>query len=101
MADPPARVLGADHPLPGLPPGRPPRDLHDQSIEALHRQIRKSIKTPGHFPTEDAARKLLYLAITKAETKCAKCSTGTPRWPRSKYTSPTESLIVTYKLSHL
>jgi len=32
-------------------------------------QIRKIIKTRGHFPTEDAARKLLYLAITKAETK--------------------------------
>jgi len=32
----------------------------------LHRQIRKSIKTRGHFPTEDAARKLIYLAITKA-----------------------------------
>jgi putative transposase len=39
------------------------------SIESLHRQIRKIIKTRGHFPTEDAARKLLYLAITKAETK--------------------------------
>ncbi len=39
------------------------------SIEALHRQIRKIIKTRGHFPTEDAARKLLYLAITKAETR--------------------------------
>ena len=25
-----ARALGTDHPLPGLPPGRPPRDLHDQ-----------------------------------------------------------------------
>ena len=28
------------------------------SIEALHRQLRKIIKTRGHFPTEDAARKL-------------------------------------------
>jgi putative transposase len=39
------------------------------SIEALHRQVRKIIKTRGHFPTEDAARKLIYLAITKAEAK--------------------------------
>ena len=39
------------------------------SIEALHRQLRKIIKTRGHFPTEDAARKLIYLAIHKAETK--------------------------------
>jgi putative transposase len=26
------------------------------TIEALHRQIRKTIKTRGDFPTEDAAR---------------------------------------------
>jgi putative transposase len=38
------------------------------TIEALNRQIRKIIKTRGHFPTEDAARKLLYLAITNAQT---------------------------------
>lgn len=39
------------------------------SIEALHRQIRKIIKTRGQFPTEDAARKLIYLAIHKAQAK--------------------------------
>lgn len=39
------------------------------SIEGLNRQIRKSIKTRGHFPDEDAATKLIYLAITRAETK--------------------------------
>jgi putative transposase len=39
------------------------------SIEALHRQLRKIIKTRGHFPTEDAARKLIYLAIQKAEAR--------------------------------
>jgi putative transposase len=39
------------------------------SIEALHRQTRKIIKTRGHFPTEDAARKLIYLAIMKAEAR--------------------------------
>jgi putative transposase len=37
------------------------------TIEALHRQIRKTIKTRGHFPNEDAARKLIYLAITNAQ----------------------------------
>jgi putative transposase len=37
------------------------------AIEALHRQIRKTIKTRGHFPTEDAARKLIYLAINNAQ----------------------------------
>src|SRR3954469_4487728 len=39
------------------------------TIEALNRQVRKIIKTRGHFPTEDAARKLIYLAITRAQTK--------------------------------
>ena len=31
------------------------------AIEALNRQLRKAIKTKGHFPNEDAARKLIYL----------------------------------------
>ncbi len=39
------------------------------TIEALNRQIRKIIKTRGSFPNEDSARKLLYLAITRAQTK--------------------------------
>jgi putative transposase len=36
------------------------------AIEALNRQLRKVIKTKGHFPNEEAARKLIYLAITNA-----------------------------------
>jgi putative transposase len=39
------------------------------TIEALNRQIRKIIKTRGSFPDEDSARKLLYLAITRAQRK--------------------------------
>src|SRR3954464_13767181 len=31
------------------------------AIEALNRQLRKAIKTKGHFPNEEAARKLIYL----------------------------------------
>jgi putative transposase len=36
------------------------------AIEALNRQLRKAIKTKGHLPNEDAARKLIYLAIGNA-----------------------------------
>ena len=36
------------------------------AIEALNRQLRKAIKTKGSFPSEDAARKLIYLAICNA-----------------------------------
>jgi putative transposase len=38
------------------------------SIENLNRQIRKAIKTRGHFPDEQAATKLIYLAIQRAQT---------------------------------
>lgn len=37
------------------------------AIESLNRVIRKSIKTRGSFPTDDAATKLIYLAIRSFE----------------------------------
>jgi transposase-like protein len=33
------------------------------AIESLHRQLRKILKTRGHFPSDEAATKLLYLAL--------------------------------------
>ena len=44
------------------------------AIEALNRQLRKAIKTKGHFPNEEAARKLIYLALTNA----------VPAWTRTR-----------------
>jgi putative transposase len=44
------------------------------AIEALNRQLRKAIKTKGSFPTEDSARKLVYLALQNA----------TPQWTRTR-----------------
>jgi transposase-like protein len=44
------------------------------AIEAVNRQLRKAVKTKGHFPTEDAVRKLLYLAIQNA----------VPQWTRAR-----------------
>lgn len=39
------------------------------SIEAVNRQLRKIIKNRGQFPTDDAALKLLWLALMRAEKK--------------------------------
>jgi transposase-like protein len=39
------------------------------TIEGLHRQVRKAIKTRGHFPDEQSATKLIYLALIKADAK--------------------------------
>ena len=36
------------------------------AVEALHRSLRKIIKTRGSFPNDDAALKLLYLVIKNA-----------------------------------
>lgn len=47
------------------------------TIEGLHRQIRKAIKTRGHFPDEQAATKLIYLALSKADHKWRRHRTWT------------------------
>jgi len=41
------------------------------AIENVHRQLRKAIKTRGHFPTDAAALKLLYLALRHMQTRWA------------------------------
>jgi transposase-like protein len=45
------------------------------AIEALNRQLRKAIKTKGHFPNEEAARKLIYLAVMNA----------VPQWTQTRH----------------
>lgn len=42
------------------------------SIESLNYQLRKIIKTRGHFPSDAAAVKLIWLAITNIEDKRAR-----------------------------
>ena len=44
------------------------------AIEALNCQLRKAIKTKGSFPSEQAAIKLIYLAIQNA----------VPQWTRTR-----------------
>ena len=39
------------------------------AVESLHMSLRKIIKTRGSFPAEEAAIKLLYLALTKVTAK--------------------------------
>jgi putative transposase len=47
------------------------------AIEALNRQLRKAIKTKGSFPNEDAARKLVYLALQNAVPQWTRCRNWT------------------------
>jgi putative transposase len=43
------------------------------AIESLHMQLRKALKTRGHFPTDESALKLLYLVLRNV----------TKRWSRA------------------
>ena len=36
------------------------------AIEALNSKLRRAIRTRGHFPSDDAAAKLLYLVLNYA-----------------------------------
>ena len=45
------------------------------ALESVHAQLRKIIKTCGHFPTDDAATKLIWLALRNI----------TAKWERTAY----------------
>jgi len=47
-------------------------------LENVNRQLRKIIKTRGHFPNDDAATKLLWLALRNVTRQWGKSATG---WP--------------------
>jgi transposase-like protein len=48
------------------------------ALENVHRQLRKIIKTRGHFPNDDAAIKLLWLALRNITLTWVARATG---WP--------------------
>ena len=50
------------------------------AIESLNYQLRKVIRPKGHFPTDDSALKVLYLAIQRAKMKWKPAS----EWPRAR-----------------
>jgi len=54
------------------------------AIESLNYQLRKVTKTRGHFPTDDAALKILYLAIRNiGHTRGGDVGTGTRGWKQA------------------
>jgi putative transposase len=60
-----------------VPAGGAARDLHDQPIESVHARLRKIIKTRGHFPSDEAATKLIWLALRNIT---AQWSRATREW---------------------
>ena len=58
------------------------------AIESLNFQIRKIIKNRGHFPTDDAVVKLIWLAICDIEDKRARAREADRGKPAHKRTAP-------------
>jgi putative transposase len=58
------------------------------AIESLNFQIRKIIKNRGHFPTDDAVVKLIWLAICDIEDKRARARDAERAKPANKRTAP-------------
>jgi transposase-like protein len=52
-------------PFYGYPPEIRKMIYTTNAIESLHMQLRKVLKTRGHFPSDEAATKLIYLALRK------------------------------------
>src|SRR5205823_13029792 len=72
-------------PFLSLPPSLRKAVYTTNSIEGMHRQVRKAIKTRGHFPDEQAATKLIYLALIRADAK----------WQRNRtWTAPRAALKI-------
>ena len=58
------------------------------AIESLNYQLRKIIKNRGHFPNDDAAIKLLWLAIRDIEDKRARARAKEKGLPASARRAP-------------
>jgi putative transposase len=58
------------------------------TIESLNFQLRKIIKNRGHFPTDDAVTKLLWLAICDIEDKRARAREADRGKPPNERTAP-------------
>ena len=50
------------------------------AIESLHMQLRKVLKNRGHFPNDEAASKLIYLALQNITRKWNKPA---PAWKKA------------------
>jgi putative transposase len=54
------------------------------AIESINFQLRKITKTRGHFPSDEAAMKLLYLGLRNiSSTRGGESGTGTSGWKKA------------------
>ena len=64
-----AAGLERGHSVPRLPSEVRKLIYTTNAIEALNSKIRRAVRTRGHFPSDDAAAKLIYLALNATSTE--------------------------------
>src|SRR4051794_39858704 len=64
---PDGRIIRADHAIRAGRGGTKSIMPVTNAIEALNAKLRRAVRTRGHFPSDDAALKLLYLVLNLAE----------------------------------
>ena len=72
--------LGGVHPVPGLRRRDPHRDLLHERHRVLNARYRRAVKARGHFPTEQAALKCLYLVTRSLDPTGRGRARWTMRW---------------------
>src|SRR3954469_19453357 len=80
--------LGAVYPVLAFPPELRRIIYTTNAVESLNYQLRKIIKNRGHFPNDDAAIKLLWLAIRDIEDKRARQRAKEKGLPPTQRTAP-------------
>jgi putative transposase len=68
--------LGGVHPVPRLRRRDPPRHLHHERDRVLNARFRRAVRARGHFPTDQAALKCLYLVARSLDPT----GTAKKRW---------------------
>ena len=68
--------MGGIRAVPAVRPGKQGCHLHTNAIESINARLRRAVNARGHFPTEQAALKCLYLAIMSLDPT----GKGRQRW---------------------
>ncbi len=64
-----AKGLGTRDSVLLVPPWGAPRDLHDLRHRERELGMRKAVRARGHFPSDQAATKLIWLALRNITAK--------------------------------
>ena len=79
-----ATQLGTLLSVPGLRRRHPQNHLHDQRHRVVELPAPQGHQNRGHFPTEDAVLKILYLAIRNiGNNRGGELGTGTQGWKQA------------------